>query len=138
MSLAGNPPPSAPIRSGTKAAAHYKLSVPAQGSIQIRLRLSADELPAPFSGFDETLARRREEANEYLRPSAEGIADPDARLVQRQALAGMIWSKQFYYFDIPEWLNGDPAQPPPPAERKHGRNSDVGASQQRRHPLDAG
>ena len=45
-------------------------------------------------------------------------------LVQRQAFAGMIWSKQFFYFDIPEWLNGDPAQPPPPAERRHGRNRD--------------
>src|SRR5438067_2497437 len=54
----------------------------------------------------------------------QDIADPDARLVQRQALAGMLWSKQFYYFDIPEWLNGDPLQPQPPAARRHGRNSD--------------
>ena len=50
--------------------------------------------------------------------------DPDARNVQRQALAGMIWSKQFYRYDVPLWLKGDPAQPPPPVERKHGRNSE--------------
>ena len=50
------------------------------------------------------------------------MSDPDARLVQRQAFAGMIWSKQFFYYDVPEWIKGDPAQPPPPAERKQGRN----------------
>ena len=50
------------------------------------------------------------------------LQDPDARLVQRQALAGMIWSKQYFYYDVPEWLNGDPRQPPPPAQRVHGRN----------------
>ena len=52
----------------------------------------------------------------------EQIPDPDARRVQRQAFAGMIWSKQFYHYDVQEWLDGDPPQPPPPPERKHGRN----------------
>ena len=50
--------------------------------------------------------------------------DADARLVQRQAFAGMIWSKQFFHYDVPDWLEGDPTQPPPPPERKHGRNGD--------------
>ncbi|MCI0360731.1 MAG: glucosidase [Planctomycetaceae bacterium] len=109
---------------GTKAAAHYVFDVPAQGSVRIRLRLAADELSAPFGDFDKTLAMRREEADEFFVRLQEEIADSDARLVQRQALAGMIWSKQFFYFDIPQWLHGDPGQPPPPRERRHGRNSD--------------
>ena len=50
------------------------------------------------------------------------MTDPDARLVQRQAFAGMIWSKQFFYYDVPEWLRGDPGQPEPPASRRTGRN----------------
>ncbi len=74
--------------------------------------------------FDRTFEQRRAEADEFYAELQHDIADPDARLVQRQALAGMLWSKQFYYFDIPEWLRGDPLQPPPPAARQHGRNSD--------------
>jgi hypothetical protein len=53
-------------------------------------------------------------------PSCKKMADADAKLVQRQAFAGMIWSKQFFHYDVPVWLDGDPTQPPPPAERKHG------------------
>ena len=71
-----------------------------------------------FDDFDEIMERRREEADAFYAALQNDIADPDARLVQRQALAGMLWSKQFYYFDIPEWLRGDPLQPPPPAGRQ--------------------
>jgi Mannosylglycerate hydrolase MGH1-like glycoside hydrolase domain len=66
----------------------------------------------------------RREADEFYDRLQKDVVDPDARRVQRQAFAGMIWSKQFYYYDVPEWLNGDPAQPPPPPERKLGRNHD--------------
>jgi hypothetical protein len=52
------------------------------------------------------------------------MSDADAKLVQRQAFAGMIWSKQFFHYDVPLWLQGDPTQPSPPLERKHGRNCD--------------
>jgi Mannosylglycerate hydrolase MGH1-like glycoside hydrolase domain/Glycosyl hydrolase family 63 C-terminal domain len=107
---------------GTKAAAHYTFTIPAHGSATVRLRLSADEHMQPFGDFDEIVALRRAEADEFYACLQDGISNTDARLVQRQALAGMIWSKQFYYFDIPQWLNGDPGQPLPPAERRHGRN----------------
>jgi hypothetical protein len=113
-----------PERKGTKAAAHYALSVPAGGSAQVRLRLSQPDGPDPFAQFDETLGQRRREADEFYAELQSGIADADARLVQRQALAGLVWGKQFYYYDIPEWLKGDPALPPPPRERRRGRNSE--------------
>ena len=64
------------------------------------------------------------EADEFYAEFQHEIADADARLVQRQAFAGMIWSKQYFHYDVPEWLEGDPLQPPPPPERKRGRNRD--------------
>ena len=67
---------------------------------------------------------RRADADRFYAVLQEGNADADQRLVQRQALAGMIWSKQFYYYDINGWLTGDPAQPPPPETRSRGRNAD--------------
>ena len=60
------------------------------------------------------------------------------RRIQRQAFAGMMWNKQFYDFDVRQWLNGDPLQPPPPESRKHGRNSDWRHLDSRRHHVDAG
>ncbi|MEL6189413.1 MAG: glucosidase, partial [Myxococcota bacterium] len=68
--------------------------------------------------------RRRAEADAFYADVQAGVSDPDARRVQRQAFAGMIWSKQLFYYDVQEWLDGDPAQPPPPAGRGRGRNSD--------------
>jgi hypothetical protein len=111
-----------PRQTGTRAAAHYTLTVPAQGSVRVRLRLANTPLTDPFRPFDEFLKQRQREADAFYADLQAEIADPDARSVQRQAFAGMIWSKQFYYYDVPEWLKGDPAQPPPPAERRHGRN----------------
>ncbi len=113
-----------PARTGTKVAAHFQAAVPALGSVQFRVRLAPDKNAAPFAEFDEIFSRRRAEADAFYADLQCDIDDPDARLVQRQALAGMIWSKQFYYFDVREWLKGDPAQPAPPAERCNGRNRD--------------
>jgi len=110
--------------SGTKAAVHYQLMVAAGGTIHVRLRLVKDPPPSPFVDFDAILERRRREADAFYEHQQVGIADADARNVQRQAFAGMIWSKQFYYFDVSEWLRGDPTQPPPPAGRRRGRNGD--------------
>ncbi len=113
-----------PQQTGTKAAAYYTLTVPAHGSRRIRLRLTNAPLAEPFLPFDELLAQRQREADLFYADLQREIARTDARNVQRQALAGMIWNKQFYYFDVPEWLRGDPAQPAPPPQRRHGRNHD--------------
>jgi hypothetical protein len=82
------------------------------------------ELFNAFADFDAIFARCIAEADEFYDHLQQGTPDPDARLVQRQAYAGMVWTKQFYHYDIPEWLDGDPAQPPPPSWRRHGRNAD--------------
>ena len=78
----------------------------------------------PFADFNAIFAQRLREADEFYKALQDGIASADERLVHRQAIAGMIWSKQFYYLDVFEWLKGDPAQPPPPAERRHSRNAE--------------
>jgi len=118
-------------QSGTKAAANYKRTISAGESVTLRLRLSDRLLADAFVGgsagaspsqFDEIFATRIKEADEFYAELQAQIADEDAKNVQRQAFAGMLWSKQFYYYDIPQWLNGDPGQPPPPPERLHGRN----------------
>jgi Mannosylglycerate hydrolase MGH1-like glycoside hydrolase domain/Glycosyl hydrolase family 63 C-terminal domain len=113
-----------PKRTGTKAAALYKLSVEAGGSIQLRLRLANGSNAKPFADFENVFRQRRAEADEFYAALQHDIADADARNVQRQALAGMIWSKQFFHYDVREWIQGDPLQPPPPPERRHGRNAD--------------
>jgi len=110
------------LRSGTKAAAHYQFTVPSGGSVQVRLRLTNTPSAKAFQTFDEICAQRQRDADEFYGRLQADIADADARNVQRQAFASMIWSKQFYCYDVPLWLKGDPAQPPPPPERKHGRN----------------
>ena len=76
----------------------------------VRARLTAGGSNAPFAGFNDIFAERKAEADEFYEHLQRGIADEEARMVQRQALAGMIWSKQFFYYDIPQWLNGDPAR----------------------------
>ncbi|WP_245512941.1 glucosidase [Rhizobium sp. BK376] len=110
---------------GTKAAAHIVLDLPALGNREIRVRWRPDGVASePFEDFDTILAQRIDEANEFYSTLQAGIHDGDALKVQRQALAGMLWSKQVYHFDIPTWLAGDPAQPTPPTERLTGRNAD--------------
>jgi hypothetical protein len=111
-----------PRRTGTKAAAHHLFVVPGRECVEVRLRLSRGGNARPFADFDDVFARRLSEADDFYAELQRDMADADARLVQRQALAGMIWSKQFFYFDVPEWLRGDGRQPSPPVERKHGRN----------------
>jgi hypothetical protein len=113
-----------PNRTGTKAAIWYRERIPVNGRAEFRLRLSRAELAKPFSDFAAVFAQRIREADEFYADLQNGIESADARRVQRQAFAGMIWSKQFFYFDIPQWLNGDPTQPPPPDARRHGRNRD--------------
>ncbi|MDE2451906.1 MAG: glucosidase, partial [Gammaproteobacteria bacterium] len=111
-----------PARLGTKAAAWYSRQVPAGGRTQFRLRLRRRARSEAFRDFDALFSLRLQEADEFYAQLQHGMHCADARLIQRQAFAGMIWSKQFFYFDVAEWLKGDAAQPPPPPARRHGRN----------------
>ena len=122
--VTGNPDAVNPRHWGTKSAVHYRLEIPSGGSSTIQARLSRLDHEAPLLDHETILNKRRGEANAFYAEHQAGMTDLDSKLVQRQALAGLIWSKQFYHFDIPEWLHGDPAQPAPPANRLHARNSD--------------
>ena len=114
-----------PALTGTKCAAHHRRDIAAGGQAVIRLRLRpAEAVGDPFADFDAAFAKAQGEADEFYAALQTDIADEDARRVQRQALAGLIWSKQFYHYDVRAWLQGDPAQPPPPESRKRGRNND--------------
>ncbi len=109
---------------GTKCAAHYQLSIPAGGSSTVQVRLTAEALNNPFSDFDGHFEKRQQEADVFYDELQRDIRDEDVKFVQRQAFAGLIWGKQFYYFDVRQWLDGDPGQPSPPESRRHGRNRD--------------
>jgi hypothetical protein len=119
-----------PNGTGTKAALHYVLDVPANGTTVIRQRLCeqpdahASEIDWSWARFDEVVAQRRGEADEFYDATIARSMTGDARAVVRQAAAGLLWTKQFFHYVVKDWLEGDPAQPPPPAERRHGRNCD--------------
>jgi hypothetical protein len=113
-----------PARTGTKAAAHYQLVVAAGATRTVRLRLGPPSQAEPFAEFDAVLQQRQQEAEEFYAEIQQGITSDDCRNVQRQALAGMLWSKQFYNYNVPRWLSGDPSQPAPPPQRLEGRNAD--------------
>ncbi|MBI5515917.1 MAG: glucosidase [Deltaproteobacteria bacterium] len=109
---------------GTRAMYVRRLLVPAGGSAAVRARLLTSDPRDPFRTFDELLEKRRHEADLFYERVQAGVPDPEHRRVQRQAFAGMLWSKQYYGYNVEKWLSGDPLQPPPPAERKRGRNSE--------------
>jgi hypothetical protein len=108
--------------SGTKASAHYEIEIPALQSSIIRLRLERKGIENPFDDFEALFNLGQKEAEEFYKNLQSAIPSPDAKMIQRQAFAGMLWSKQFYYFDIGTWLSGDPNSPPPPKIREEGRN----------------
>jgi len=115
-----------PDRVGTKCAARFKLTIPPRASAVVRLRLWRGSRAQQIDAEDSILAARKEEADEFYASVIPASLSADARNVMRQALAGMLWSKQFYHYVVRDWLQGDPAQPLPPPERKKGRNSDWG------------
>jgi hypothetical protein len=100
-----------PSNVGTKAAAHYRMEIPAGGNKVVRLRLSAKTPADPFGTFNQILAARLDDANEFYERVAPRSLTEDERRVHRQALAGMLWSKQFYYFDLNRWLEEHKADP---------------------------
>ena len=132
-----------PNKTGTKAAAHYRWTIPPNESHTVRLRLmkmpvSAGASPVSLAAaakawlsgmpsvpdFEQTLANRKAEAETFYAELAPAALDEEHRAVQRQALAGLIWNKQFYHYIVEQWLDGDPGQPAPPEERQFGRNTD--------------
>jgi hypothetical protein len=108
---------------GTKAAARYRLTVAPGASVELRLRLAEGDRDLGAE-FDAILRDRAAEADEFYATLAPASATADEVRVMRQAFAGMLWSKQFYHYDVRRWLTGDPGQPPPPPERWNGRNAD--------------
>ncbi|MEO1466690.1 MAG: glucosidase, partial [Cyanobacteria bacterium J06633_1] len=114
-----------PQQVGTKAASYYKLNLAAGETKIVRLRLSdVQNMTTPFgSAFDSIVKQRQSEADEFYEAitPCEQLAT-EMRNIQRQAFAGMLWSKQYYNFNVERWLKGDPTQPTPPAARKGGRN----------------
>jgi hypothetical protein len=129
-----------PAGVGTKAAAHYHFTLGPDETAVVRLRLTKDgrwktqdesvasvcvphSSSSVFDDFDQIFAQRIAEADAFYAAIQPSTLGDDQRLIQRQAFAGMLWSKQFYYYDVEEWLRGDPAQPTPPPERWRGRNS---------------
>jgi Glycosyl hydrolase family 63 C-terminal domain len=113
-----------PAHIGTKAGVWYQATIPAGGKQEFRLRLTRRINKSPFLDFDSLFAQRRREADEYYADLQKDMTSADERVVQRQAFAGLIWGKQFYNFDVPRWLKGDPGQAPPPDSRLHGRDVD--------------
>jgi hypothetical protein len=111
-----------PGKTGTKAAAHYVLDVPAGGSKEIRLRLSPQPAVDAFQTFDSIFSQRLSEANEfYDRITPQNLSE-DQRRVHRQALAGMLWSKQYYYFDLDRWLMEHDSHPLMGSSKGKARN----------------
>jgi hypothetical protein len=110
------------LQKGTRAAVNYDLKLAPGASQVIRLRLGPKDMVDPFDQFDALFGLRQQEADRFYKTLQKDITSEDARSVQRQALAGMLWSKQFFYYDVSQWLNGDPGMPPPPEQRKKGRN----------------
>ncbi len=124
-----------PKEEGTRAAAVYKYDIQPGANVTVRLRFT-DRDPKSFSAqqgqaagdtafgaaFDSVFDQRKKEADEFYKEAYRDNLSEDAHNVMRQAFAGLLWNKQYYHYDVRTWLDGDPAEPPPPAERKKGRN----------------
>ena len=114
-----------PEQVGTKAAANYPLTIGPGETATIRLRLTNQKVKMnddAFLDFADIFARRMREADEFYDTVTPKDLSDDARAVMRQAIGGLLWSKQFYHYVVEQWLDGDPAGPAPPRERLNGRN----------------
>jgi hypothetical protein len=128
--IAGNREAINPAALGTKAAAHCRRDIRSGETVALRLRLAAmgDQHPGehPFADFDAIFSRRLADADEFYDVVLPSKLSRDAKLIARQAFAGLLWSKQYYHYVVADWLAGDPSEPAPPSERHYGRNSDWG------------
>ena len=113
-----------PYKTGTKAAAYYRLEVPAGGSKVIRLRLSAKPTGDAFDTFDQVFTERHADADEFYDRITPGSLSDDERRIHRQALAGMLWTKQYYYFDLDRWLEEHDAHPLMGSGKRNIRNTE--------------
>lgn len=110
-------------RFGTKAAGCFERRVQPGESVTIRVRFADQIKEKPFEGFEELFATRLKEADLFYEELQKGVDDLELKSIGRQAYAGMLWNKQFYYYNVYEWLKGDPGKPAPDPHRKWGRNS---------------
>ncbi len=115
-----------PAGVGTKVGAWHALEVPAFSKVEVRMRLTRKPSRTPFAQFDSLLCARKGDADDFYAELQHGMKSEDARLVQRQAFAGLVWSKQYFNFDVAAWINGDAGHPAPPAGRERGRNAEWG------------
>jgi hypothetical protein len=115
-----------PANKGTKAAGLYRLNLApgANATVRMRMRPTPSSSSDAFANFDQVFTDRLHEADEFYEGVHAGLNNEDARRVQRQALAGMLWNRQCYHYNVFDWLQGDPGQPPPPKQRHDGRNHD--------------
>jgi hypothetical protein len=120
----GKPEAVNPTRTGTKAAAHYILEVPAGGSKSVCLRLNSRSISSPFDKFDQIFSSRLADADEFYNKITSRNLSQDERRVHRQALAGMLWTKQYYYFDLDRWLDEHDAHPLLGSGHHNARNSE--------------
>ena len=111
-----------PSEEGTKACIDYKLRIPAGRSAVLRLRLTPGQFNDPLAAVDDIVAERKREADLFYNAVHPPRATEEERMIQRQAFAGLLWSKQMFYYDVNLWLEGDNPKSPPPDSRWHGRN----------------
>ncbi len=113
-----------PKLQGTKSSGHSILKLGASQQATVRVRISKEQLEEPFSDFDTIFEQRKNEADIFYGALQENVKNEELQRLQRQAYGGLMWSKQFYYYNIKNWLQGDPGKAKPPSVRKKGRNSD--------------
>jgi hypothetical protein len=113
-----------PAGIGSKVAAHFRTVIAPGASFVVQVRFSDKEKDSPFRDFGSVFKKRIKEADDFYAGVQKPSLSDDERLVQRQAFAGLLWTKQFYHYGVQLWLDGDPGQPLPPEQRTHGRNSE--------------
>ncbi len=112
-----------PKKIGTKAAFKFEKEIKGGETVEIKLRFSNNSINNFGKEFDEIFEKRKHECDEFYDEIQKEIASEELKMIQRQAYAGMLWNKQFYYFNVNEWIKGDPAMPKPNDNRQHGRNA---------------